>query len=159
MLQELWSIPLRPNPREEIIVKTSGERGFSHPWQALLRHVLLTTLRRIIQRQSYGCILLWLINDKRLLVMAPLLLLFMMMSYVLFDWNIVAYTGFYACVCFVSRMCRCLITDSWGLCSVKAKERERYFLYKRQHWIPGKPSSLVGLSAIRNLHYSVNDCC
>ena len=57
-----------------------------------------------------GCILLWLINDKRLLVMVPLLLMIMIMSYVFSDWHIVAYTGFYACVCCVSCVYRCPVT-------------------------------------------------
>ena len=111
MLQEPWFIPLRPNLSNQLIVETSEERGLSHPRQASLRRVPLATLRRRIQRHSYGCILLWLINDKRLLVMVPLLLLTMMMSYVFSDWHIVAYTRFYACVCFVSCVCRCPIAE------------------------------------------------
>ena len=58
-----------------------------------------------------GCILLWLINNKQLLVMVPLLLMIMVMSYVFSDWHIVAYTRFYACVCCVSCVCRCLVTE------------------------------------------------
>ena len=111
MLQEPWFIPLRPNPSKEIVVETSEERGLSYPWQASSRRVPLATLRRRIQRQGYGCILLWLINDKWLLVMVPLLLFIMMMSYVFSDWHIVAYTGFYACVCYVSCVRKCPVTD------------------------------------------------
>ena len=111
MLQEPWFIPLRPNPSKDIIVETFEERGLSHSRQAISRRVLLVTLRRRIQRQNLVVIFLWLINNKWLLVMVPLLLLFIMMSYVLSDWYIVASTRFYTCVCFVSCVCRCPIME------------------------------------------------
>ena len=159
MLQEPWFIPLRPNPSKEIIVETFEERGLSHPRQDFSRRVLLATLRRRIQCQRYCCILLWLIIDKRLLVMVPLLLMIMMMIYVFYDWHIVAYTGFHAAFVLFLACAGVRSWRSWGLWSARAKEWECYLLYERQRWIPGKPSSLVGLSAIRNLHYSVKYCC
>ena len=90
------------------------KRGFSHPWQAFRDVFCWRLAEGEFNVRTMVVIFLWLIINEWLLVMVPLLLLFMMMSYVLSDWNIVESTGFYACVCLFLACAGVPSRRSWG---------------------------------------------
>ena len=104
-------IPLRPNPSKETIVKYPEREACPILDRLYWDMFCWRPAKGECCVEAMVVFFFWLFNDKRLLVMVPLLFLIMFMSYVLFDWHIVVYAGFYACVCVVSCMCKCPITE------------------------------------------------
>ena len=108
-------IPLRPNPSKETIVTYLKREACPIPDRLYRGMFYWQPAKRECCVEAMVVFFFWFINVKRLLVMVPLLFLIMFMSYVFFDWYIVVYTGFYACVRVVSCMCRCPITEIVGI--------------------------------------------